>query len=304
MPPTLRYPIAAVARLTGLTLDTIRAWERRYGAVTPERGARGRVYSESQVQRLRVLAALVAQGHPISGVANLSDSRLEELLRKTSEGQPRPAENPPADGGAPIARILQAIEQFDYGAADREMARLASLHPARDLVYEVALPLMRAVGEQWHAGKLSVAQEHMVSALLHAVLAGLVRLHAVPGTEPRLLFATPETELHEFGILVGAMLASAAGLGVVYLGPHLPAEDIAVAAARAAAAAGVIGGTGGSASALNHVADVRRLVRPETEVWVGGPRAPKLRGQSSAGRLVCLPTFEEYERHLRRLGGR
>lgn len=302
MAAALRYPIAAVARLTGLTLDTIRAWERRYGAVTPERGVRGRVYSESQVQRLRVLAALVAQGHPIGGIANLSDPRLEELLRRTTEGRPLVETEPAAAGPSPIAAVLAAIERFDYAGADREVARLASLYASRDLVYEVALPLMRTVGDRWHAGELSVAQEHMVSAILRAVLAGLVRLHTAPGTVPRLLFATPETELHEFGILVAAMLASAAGLGAVYLGPNVPASDIGDAAARADAAVVVLGVTGGTAAVLDRAIDVRRATRPETEVWVGGNAAGKPRGAAGKGRLVSIPTFEEYERHLHRIG--
>src|SRR5512136_1568897 len=106
MPIALQYPIAAVARMTGLTLDTIRAWERRYGAVTPERGARGRVYSDAQVQRLRVLSALVGQGHPISEVAGLTDARLKELLRRTSAGQPRPPRTDQAARDRPFARIV------------------------------------------------------------------------------------------------------------------------------------------------------------------------------------------------------
>ena len=93
MSTILRYPIAAVSRLTGLHLDTIRAWERRYAAVTPERGPRGRVYTDAHVQRLRLLAALVKQGHSIGQVAELPTPGLEELLHRTAPAA-EPAREP------------------------------------------------------------------------------------------------------------------------------------------------------------------------------------------------------------------
>jgi MerR family transcriptional regulator, light-induced transcriptional regulator len=303
MPAALRYPIAAVARLTGLTLDTIRAWERRYGAVVPERGVRGRVYTDAQVERLRTLSALVGRGHPISEVAVLSDARLQELLRRTTEGEARLPRPDVAETGL-LARVLAAIEAFDYAAADREIARLASLHSPRDLVLQVAVPLMRTVGERWHSGQLGVAQEHMLSAILHAVMAGLVRVHAAPAGASRLLFATPEAELHEFGILAAAMLAAGAGLGVVYLGSNVPASDVGDAARRVRPAAVVVGLTGGSPALARHVADVRRAVPPDIEVWVGGPPTLRLQAsQGARGRVLPLVSFDEYERHLQRIGG-
>ncbi len=77
------YPIRAVAKMTGVPLDTIRAWERRYGAVTPQRSARGRIYSENEVQRLVLLRDAVARGHAIGQVADVADNDLKALLRRT-----------------------------------------------------------------------------------------------------------------------------------------------------------------------------------------------------------------------------
>ena len=81
-----QFPIRAVARMTGLSVDTLRAWERRYQAVVPERGDRGRVYTERQIDRLRHLAALVANGHSIGSIAELPDAALRTLR---SSGEPR-----------------------------------------------------------------------------------------------------------------------------------------------------------------------------------------------------------------------
>ncbi len=303
MTNSLRYPIAAVARLTGLPLDTIRAWERRYGAVTPDRGPRGRVYSDAQVQRLRLLAALVEQGHTIGQVAALPTARLEELLHRTAP--PALPDPPAAVTRHAIAPILQAIERFDYTAVDREVGRLSALYAPRDFVYEVVLPLMRVVGERWHEGRLTIAQEHMVSAILHAVMGTLVRLHSAPPTASRLLFASPEGEQHEFGLLAAAMLTAASGLGVVYLGPGLPANEIATAAADAGVLAVVVALTGGSQAVLDSLAPLRQTLAPHVELWVGGPDPARIPGHAgSRRRLVPIGSFEELERHLKRIGGR
>jgi DNA-binding transcriptional MerR regulator len=305
MTTALRYPIASAARLTGLSIDTIRAWERRYAAVVPERGARGRVYTDAQIARLRRLSALVRDGHAISDVAGLSDSRLEQVLERSRQV---PADQA-AFGGmperSPVARIIEAIDGFDHVTVDREVSRLAALHPPRIFIYDVALPLMREAGERWCRGAWTVAQEHTLSAILRAVVSGLMRLQLPPDGAPRLVFATPEGESHEFGILAAALLAAAAPLAVVYLGASLPADEIAEAARRVGAAAAVIGVTGGSAAVIGHLPAVRRPMRPETEVWVGGPAG--LRGHAGAGTrkpLLLLESFEDYERQLNRVGGR
>src|SRR5579863_8890962 len=78
------YPISAVAKLTGIPLDTLRAWERRYGTVIPKRAGRGRVYSEEQIQKLLLLRRAVEQGHSIGQVAGLGYRQLRELLEKSS----------------------------------------------------------------------------------------------------------------------------------------------------------------------------------------------------------------------------
>lgn len=301
MSSPIRYPIAAVAKLTGLGLDTIRAWERRYNAVVPERGPRGRVYSTAQVRRLRLLATLVEEGHPIGQVARLPDHSLEELLRRAGEVQTElPARRPPAVAD-PVGTILEAIERFDYAAADRELGRLAAVHGPRDLVFEVALPLMRTVGDRWHSGQLSVAQEHMTSAILHAVLAALLRVHANQSA-PQLLFATPEGELHEFGILAASMLAASSGFGVVYLGPNVPVGDIASAAERTGVSVVVVGIAADTPGLGARLKELRGKLPAEIELWAGGriPRGSAPRSHRG-GRLVQVASFEDFEHALRGL---
>ena len=188
---------------------------------------------------------------------------------------------------------------------NREVGRLSALLSPRDFVYDVVLPLMRDVGERWHDGRLSIAQEHMVSAILHGVMGTLVRLHAAAPTASRLLFALPEGERHEFGLLASAMLTGASGLGVVYLGPSLPAREIVGAALDSGATAVVLAVTGGADEVVARAEEVRQTLAPHVELWVGGRDAARIPGSAgSRRRLVPIERFEDLERHLKRVGGR
>ncbi len=305
MATTVHYPIAAASRLAGLSIDTVRAWERRYAAVVPERGAKGRLYTEAQVVRLRRLSALVRRGHAISDVAGLPDAQLAQWLAREGADEEGRAPERGAPDASPVSRILEAIDRFDDRSADREVARLAAFHPSRAFAREIALPLMREAGERWHRGSWSPAQEHMLSAVLRTVVAGVARLEPASDEAPRLAFATPEGEQHEFGILAAAMLASGSRLGVIYLGASLPPGEIAAAVGRTEPAAVVIGLTGASAAAAGQLAPIRRLVRPRTEVWAGGPVRVLARVPAAVRRrVVPLESFDEYERHLARIGAR
>lgn len=300
----LHYPIRAAANLTGLSIDTLRAWERRYQAVTPIRAERGRVYGEGEIRRLILLRDAVARGHAIGQVAGLEDGALEKLLlgpnsaAKTSE--PDRAEHPVNDVLLPV---VAAIESFDYATANFHLGRLAALLPVDRLVSEVVFPLMRLVGQRWEGGTLSIAQEHMTSSILHNLLGGLVRLKTSSTPSQRILFATPLGELHEFGILASAMLAVANGFEVLYLGSSLPALEI-VAAAKQTLPCAVVIGIKASEPSQATIEELRVLVAKlpkTTQLWLGGSNVKKTLASIGNARSFALEDFSELGEHLARL---
>ncbi|MBV9262682.1 MAG: MerR family transcriptional regulator, partial [Candidatus Eremiobacteraeota bacterium] len=115
------FPIAAVAKLTGLSVDTLRAWERRYGAVTPRRDAGGvRRYNEEDVERLRLLRSATSMGNAIRHVAKLHDDQVRALVQGTTEASP--------DATGPIVeRIVQSIRRYDAWHAEELLTRAAML---------------------------------------------------------------------------------------------------------------------------------------------------------------------------------
>lgn len=267
-PTSGTYPMKAVVRLTGLTADTIRAWERRYGAIAPRRsdGAH-RLYSDADVERLRLLREVVEAGHGIGRAARLPDGDLRGLLR------PAPADAPgPRPDGAVVDRVLAAIDAYDHLGAERELARVAALLPPRQVVLEVAHPLLEEVGRRWSAGQLSVGQEHLISGMVRSLLGSLLRLIEPTPGRPGLVLATLPGERHELGALMVALLAGVRGVPVCYLGPDAPIGEVAAAVRR----------TGASAAGLSLVrvedpavtaADIWSIAAglpPAVPLWLGG----------------------------------
>lgn len=286
--------------MTGLPVDTLRAWERRYKVVTPERSSRGRLYGNADVRRLNQLRAAVALGYAIGEAAAVSEAELQALIARE---QPAPAE-PPAtvpDKGR-IDGLIGAAVALDSTGLDEELGRLATLLSPAEFVHQVVVPLMSEAGERWHAGTLQAAQEHLVTGCIRNLLGTMVRLNRSGGAQRGILATTPAGELHELGVLAGAMLAGARGFPVAYLGPNLPAGQILFAADRIRPQVILLGMTtpNPAPSAGETVCAVASALPPETELWLGGPGVQGLSLPEQA-RIVRLADFPALERNLARL---
>ncbi len=285
------YPIRAVAKITGLSLDTLRAWERRYKAVVPERSDRGRQYGAAHIERLLLLNQLVQKGHAIGGIASLADEDLKNLLVPPlgqASAEPEPAVEL-------LGPILAAIESFDARRAGDELSRLAAVLSPRDLVYRVVVPLMHEVGTRWHDGQLAIAQEHLVSQLLRNLLGGMVQLFRSANPKMKMVLATPAGEAHEFGILASAMLASMAGIEAISLGTDLPAREIGEAAQRLSATVVLLAIRVVNKTTAKELRTIASAIPESSQLWVGGAGIVEL-DLSKLGRktvlLKDLPAFE------------
>jgi methanogenic corrinoid protein MtbC1 len=297
-----RYPIRVVAKLTGIPIDTLRAWERRYGVVAPGRDDRGRLYADGDLRKLQLLRRLIARGHAIGRIAGLPELELEALLSAGEDGAPALRPATPVDVGT----LLEALERYDQAGMERQLGRIAAVLSPRDLVHEVVLPFLRSVGDSWHAGRLSVAQEHMATAAMRNLLGSLMRLQVPREARTLVVFATPPGERHDVGIMAAAMLAAFGGLGVVYLGADLPVEDVATAVRRTEARAVVLGISGAEAPGAL-VESVRRLAAElprGVTLLAGGMEPPGLAREVEAAGAQVLPDFEALEEALRQLGAR
>jgi DNA-binding transcriptional MerR regulator len=299
-PPAL-FPIRAVSRLTGIAIDTLRAWERRHAAVTPTRDDRGRMYTDADVARLRLLKSALERGHSIGRLAALSDEELRTIAETTGA----PAAAPLRPGSVDTAALIAALQGYDAAGIDLEIARLAAVLRPLELLRDVLMPVLVEVGDAWHRGRTSVAQEHLMSSAIRHILGSFLRLHARRDVPARLLFATPSGDRHEIGTLGAAMLAASSGLGVAYLGPDLPARDIVDSVTPAGAQVLVMGVTTTTAPKTTE-RELRTIVQElprEVELWVGG-RAAERHATVLGPRGLVLRDYQTYQRELVRLGGR
>ena len=271
--------------MTGLSIDTLRAWERRHGVVKPRRNDRGRVYSEDDVARLKLLRELVSRGHAIGSLADSSDARLTALLESGGPDEGARSDTPAAG----LGEALAALDRYDPDVLEASLNRYAVVLPPSDFVFAVILPLLQEVGRRWENGELRPAQEHLVSAAARNILGGLLRGTARPNASPKIVFATPSGERHELGLLSAALLAAADGWGVVYLGSDLPAADIQHAVKTTRARILMISLTSPDAVANQELVALASL-SSDVALCVGGPQAEALL-RPAGGRAKHVPAL-------------
>ncbi|MEJ2108481.1 MAG: MerR family transcriptional regulator [Acidobacteriota bacterium] len=224
-----------VSNKTGLTSHTIRAWEKRYKAVLPERSAKNRrLYSESDVEKLILLRRLTLAGHSIGQIAGFSLEDLKDLIHEETGDSALPDKSTFLADSANTEKLvddaLQHLLSFDGEMIEKLMHKALAALGRRMLIEKFLIPFLEKQGEMWSSGTLRTAQEHFGSSIIRGFLANLYRESASPRLKHTLLVATPSGQRHEFGALFVAIEAAAYGWHPVYLGPDLPAEEIAAAA--------------------------------------------------------------------------
>lgn len=230
----LRYPIKLAALQTGLSEYVIRIWEQRYRAVEPERTASNRrLYTPAQIARLQLLRQVTQAGHGIGQVAQLSHEQLSHLAAGRAETG-FPPEMIPQDkkqsAGAYLEECLRAVEAMRGQALEAALLNGEIALGRMGLLQHVVAPLAQTIGELWRKGDLTAAQEHFATAVLRVFLGNASRPHDFLPAAPLLTVATPTGQIHELGALLVSTVAANLGWRVTYLGPSLPAAEIAGAA--------------------------------------------------------------------------
>jgi MerR family transcriptional regulator, light-induced transcriptional regulator len=282
--------IGALSRATGVGVETLRTWERRYGFPVPERKPSGhRVYSVESVPRLRRIAAAVAQGHRAGDAVRASDEHLSKLLGVLAAAPPAPAMVP--SGALDPHTLLALVERFDGDGLTRVLAsEWGRLGPMAFLQHRVA-PLVEAVGFAWETGTLEVRHEHFLSERV----GDLLRAYRLPFDDrahgPAVVLATLPGESHAIGLQMAALVIAMHGCRVCYVGTEVPLRELASVAADVDAGAvglGVSIATRGARTA-KAIAKVRRLVAKRTRLILGGAGAPAgVPGTAVVGDLANL----------------
>jgi len=217
------HRIHRVAKLTGLSKDVVRVWERRYGLVEPSRSAnRYREYTDEEVALLRFLKEELDRGQTIGTLA--AEGRSSLLQRMRSSSPPTALELKPHEHL--LDELVLLLDPLDKTRFEQKLNGAIAVIPFEEAVQRILLPLQRRIGELWHEGRLSIAVEHYVTKIIQQKFFSVINQLPVNDAGPRVVIACPEGEFHEIGAQAVAYLAAIRGCQVYYLGPNLPAADL------------------------------------------------------------------------------
>jgi MerR family transcriptional regulator, light-induced transcriptional regulator len=275
--PDAPIPIKLAAQRTGLSPHVIRIWEKRYQAVQPDRtGTQRRLYSEDEIERLRLLRLATESGHRIGDIARLPTEQLRALIPDPPH-EPRPATGPTRWAASDaVAAALASVSRLDAPEFEAVLERASVSFGTHGVLQHVIAPLAHQVGEAWSEGRMTAAHEHFTSDLARTFLHQRARAYAESGSMPVLVAATPPGQLHDLGAAIAAAAARDVGWRVVFLGAGLPAAEIAGAAQQsgAVAVAFSIVYPPDDPNLPDELRHLRKLLGPDLPLLVGGRAAP------------------------------
>jgi DNA-binding transcriptional MerR regulator/methylmalonyl-CoA mutase cobalamin-binding subunit len=280
--------ISEVERDTGVSKDTLRVWERRYGFPRPARLGGERRYRAGEIEQLRLIKRLIDSG-----------GRPGQLMGKTLAELEQMAQQPDIASHPHQADWLALLRAHDTAELERRLAQNLMQQGVSTFVSGTLAPLNETVGNAWAEGHIAIFEEHLysetVQRLLRSVIASLPRRNG----GPRVLLTTLPKEQHGIGALMAEALLAAEGVPCIALGPQTPVPDIVAAAAahRVDVVALSFSAHFNAKAALAALTTLRESLPERVGLWIGGRLTPRLRNLPDG--VVPVHGFEALEAALR-----
>jgi DNA-binding transcriptional MerR regulator/methylmalonyl-CoA mutase cobalamin-binding subunit len=272
--------IGELSRRTGVKPDLLRAWERRYGLLEPQRTSGGfRLYPEAAVARVEAMRSHLAEGLSAAQAARMAAAA--------------PAEPAMASIASLLEELRSALDGFDEPRAQSVLDRMLASFTLETVLSDAVIAYLHELGERWERGEASVAQEHFASSVIRGRLLGLARGWGA-GSGPLALLACPPGEEHDLGLLTLGVVLHARGWRVAYLGPDTPMETLAQAAKNMRADWVVLAGL--SAKRLRAVENEIADLSGEHRVALAGSGASADLAQKSGALFLPGGPVEEAKR--------
>lgn len=264
------YRMHRFSKLTGLSPHVIRAWERRYGLVTPVRGTnRYRLFTDDDVGLIRYLKFQVDHGMSIGELAELGREKLQEqaqrVIVETHIVEPPPSERL-------VSELAQALQENDRAVFERKLNGALAVIPFEEALHRFLQPLQERVGQLWHDGILGVGQEHYASNHIKQKIFSAMNQFRTADEGPIVVIACPANEWHDIAAMTAAYLCRARGCRVHYLGANLPIPELATYCDRIRPACVLLSVTvaGSSDEARKLAQELAARILPMSPVGVGG----------------------------------
>ncbi len=304
------FNIQVASQLSGVASATIRAWEKRYNAVVPERADnKHRLYSEKDIEKLALLCKLTEFGQSIGKIAHLGLEELKQvyttLLHKPyDEKDVVTPHHERVDYEKVLNSFLMALAAYKIDIITHELSKALQTMSPRDFCLNLIVPLFHEIGKKIDRGELSIAQEHTLSALVSFHMGQMIGLHyqKQPLRSELILITTPEGEQHQIGILAAALLCVQYGFRIIFMGVSLPHHSLAEAANGLKCHAVLLGVTHsfekpGVPPVESYVSELAASLTQNSLIWVGGNVKPSLRTELEKRRIPYfdnLLSFDEF----------
>lgn len=283
------YSIKQASIRSGVSVPLIRAWERRYGVVSPKRTPSGyRLYDDQAIATLVRVRELTETGWTASEASRaVLEGEVAVKVPRTLPATAITSDEAHAQVTDLITRFVDSAAEMDIAATGAALDEIFARGSYESIVDDLLMPALIALGQAWSEGRVDVAAEHAASAAVHRRLSALYEAAATM-EDALVVVGLPPGSRHELGALAFAVALRRRGVGVLYLGPDVPVASWAhvIERNRARVAIMSVVQVVDRASALE-VADALRDIGSSPVMAVGGGSSD-WDGAREAG-MVVLP---------------
>ncbi len=291
------HRIHRVAKLTGLSRDVIRVWERRFDLLKPTRGAnRYRNYSDEDVALLRYLKQQLDAGESIGDLARVG---REELINRLRAAAPRTTVVDNTFDRL-LRELLSALEPLDRVMFEKRLNGAVAVVPFEEALHGILLPLQERVGHLWHSGRIDIAVEHYVTGQIKQKLYAAMNQLPVAEFGATVVVACPPSEEHDLAALAVAYRCRVRGCRVYYLGANVPVLSLSKLCREVAPDLTILSITIALPNPLatDLIQALIRDVAPVSKVLAGGRGALAMRQHFADSPIELLETFGDLDEML------
>ena len=280
-PEMILLNISAVERDTGLSKDTLRIWERRYGFPHPLRDQNGdRAYTPEQVAKLQLIKRLLDQGHRPGKIIGLDDDQLSQLAAK------------PAANAAPrqdIELYLRLVRSHQSRELRRQLSQAMVRHGLQRFIVDTVAPLTEAVGDEWMRGEIAIFEEHLYTELMQGLIRNSIPALQSQGNAPRVLLTSLPNEPHNLGLLMVEAMLTVENAHCIPLGTETPVTEIVQAAQahRAHIVALSFSGAYPESKAVEALKELRAMLPGPVLLCAGGAGVARIRRRLNDIQLIA-----------------
>ena len=294
------HRIHRVAKLTGLSKDVIRVWERRFELLKPTRGAnRYRNYSDEDVALLRYLKEQLDAG---GSIGELSKLGREELLGRARASAPRMSFVDQTFSRL-LRELLSTLDPFDRVTFEKRLNGAVAVVPFEEALHGILLPLQEQVGQLWHDGHVNVAIEHYVTKQIQQKIFSAMNQLPVAEFGAKVVVACPPDEEHDIAALAVAYRCRVRGCRVYYLGANVPIASLTSLCGKVEPDLTIISFPLAlpEAKATELIQSLAHEVVPTSRLAVGGHGALAMRNIFDGTHIEILEDFADLDHKLDRL---